>query len=320
MEKNKEFKVKFRGIRGSYPVCTSDKLKYGGNTACVEVRINDRLIILDSGTGVITLGNELVREHIASGTNSDNRKPIEAVMLYSHAHFDHIQGFPFFKPVYIKNSELYMYGFRCRNKDFEQVLSEIVSDSIFPVDLKEMPAKISINNFQETHAIIIYPNKKEPELIRLENENELKLPDDAILIKCMKSYAHPKDGVLVYRISCNGKSLVYATDKESYIGGDSKMITFARNTDLLIHDTQYTMEDYTSTVTPRQGYGHSTPEMAVETAKLANVRQLVMFHLEPNYNDEQLEKMEIKAKGAFYNTVLAREGLEIDLMQEKCAK
>jgi len=136
----------------------------------------------------------------------------------------------------------------------------------------------------------------------------------------MKSYAHPKDGVLVYRISCNGKSLVYATDKESYIGGDSKMITFARNTDLLIHDTQYTMEDYTSTVTPRQGYGHSTPEMAVETAKLANVRQLVMFHLEPNYNDEQLEKMEIKAKGAFYNTVLAREGLEIDLMQEKCAK
>jgi len=318
MGKIKEFKVKFRGVRGSYPVCAADKIKYGGNTACVEVRINGKLIILDAGTGIINLGSDLVMDHIASGSSPESRTPIKAVILFSHSHLDHIQGFPFFKPAYIKNSRIFMYGFRSRNKDFEQVLSETIFDPIFPIELREMSARISISNFQEIEAIIIYPDKPEPELIRVDNENELKLPDDAILIQCAKSFAHPKDGVLMFRITCNGKSLVYASDKESYIGGDSKLTTFARNTDMLIHDAQYTMEDYTSNIIPKQGYGHSTPEMAIEAAKLVNAKQLALFHLDPNYSDELLEKMETKAKGAFYNTVIAHEGLEIDLMKAKC--
>jgi len=311
----REFRVKFRGVRGSYPVCSSDQIKYGGNTSCVEVNINGKLIVIDSGTGVINLGSDLVKDYIASGTSSENRKPIEVVLLFSHSHLDHIQGFPFFKPAYIKSSNIFMFGFRPRNKDFEQVLAETIFDPIFPIELKEMSAKISINNLHETQAIIIHPDKSAPELIRVNDESELNVPDDVILIKCSKSYAHPKDGVLMFRISCNGKSLVYASDKESYIGGDSKFTTFARNTDLLIHDAQYTTEDYISPIIPKQGYGHSTPDMAIEAAKLANVKNLALFHLDPNYNDDFLEKMETRAKGMFQNLVMAYEGMEIDLMQ-----
>lgn len=314
-ESKKEFKIKFRGVRGSYPVCSSDQIKYGGNTSCIEVLVNGRLVIIDGGTGIINLGSDLVKDYIASGTNYENRKPIEVVLLFSHSHLDHIQGFPFFKPAYIKSTNIYMYGFRPRNKDFEQILAETIFDPIFPIELKEMSAKITINNIQETHAIIIYPDKSEPEMIRLNDESEIDIPEDAILIKCAKSYAHPKDGVLMFRITCNGKSMVYATDKESYIGGDSKFATFARNTDLLIHDAQYTTEDYVSLIIPKQGYGHSTPDMAIEAAKLSNAKQLALFHLDPDYNDNFLEKIENRAKGLFHNLVMAYEGMEIDLMQ-----
>ncbi len=315
MTGKKEFKVKFRGVRGSYPVCSSDQIKYGGNTSCVEIVANGKLIVLDAGTGIINLGSDLVKDYIASGTSPENRKPIEAVLLFSHSHLDHIQGFPFFKPAYIKSSSIYMYGFRPRSKDFEQVLAETIFDPIFPIELKEMSAQIKISNLHETQAIIIHPDKIEPEVIRVTEEHELTAPDDAILIRCAKSYAHPKDGVLMFRITYNGKSVVYASDKESYIGGDSKFATFARNTDLLIHDAQYTTEDYVSPIIPKQGYGHSTPDMAIEAAKLANAKQLVLFHLDPNYNDDFLEKMEIRAKGMFQNLLMAYEGLEIDLMQ-----
>lgn len=318
---NKEFKITFRGVRGSYPVCSQSQMKFGGNTACVELLINGRYIILDGGTGIINLGNKLIRDYIASGTDVESRKPIDSVILFSHAHLDHIQGLPFFKPAYIKSSKLFLYGLRARNRNFEQILSESIFDLIFPVELKEMSAQIEINNIHETETIIIHPDRIEPEVIRENNNKELNVAEDTIVITCSKSYAHPKDGVMLYKISCNGKSIVYATDKESYIGGDSKLTTFARNADLLIHDSQYTIEDYVSPVNPRQGHGHSTPEMAIEAAKFANIEQLVLFHHDPSYDDDNLAKMEEKAKKSFSNTIVAYEGLEIDLMQKvKCRK
>ncbi len=314
-ETKKEFKIKFRGVRGSYPVCSANQVKFGGNTSCVEIMMNGKLIIIDAGTGIIGLGNDLVKDYLASGTSSENRKPIEAIVVFSHSHLDHIQGFPFFQPAYIKNSNIYMYGFKSRSKEFGQVLAETIFDPIFPIELNEMSAKISINSIQETQAIIIYPDKSEPEVIRVNNENDINVKEDVIVIRCCKSDAHPKDGVLMFRISYNGRSIVYASDKESYVGGDSKLTTFARNTDLLIHDAQYTIEDYVSPIMPKQGYGHSTPDMAIEAAKLANAKQLVLFHLDPGYSDEFLEKIEKKARGMFQNTIMAYEGLEIDLMQ-----
>lgn len=317
---NKEFKIKFRGVRGSHPVCSKNQLEYGGNTSCVELRVNGRTIVFDGGTGIISLGNDLVRDYIASGTDIESRKPIETIILFSHSHLDHILGMPFFKPAYIKTSDIKIFGPRTRGKDFEQLLTETIFSSVFPIELKEMSAKISVNNIHESEVILIHPDKTEPEVVWVSNEKELNVSDDTIVISSSKCYAHPKDGVLLYKIQCNGKSVVYATDKEGYVGGDSKLTAFARNTSLLIHDSQFTIEEYTSPVTPRQGFGHSTPEMAIEAAKLVNAQQLVLFHLDPNYDDNTLKKMEEKAKGAFYNTVMAYEGLEIDLMKVKCRK
>jgi len=314
----KEFKVKFRGTRGSHPVSADNKLKYGGNTSCVEVRANGHTIILDAGTGIIELGNDLVKSHIASGTNTLDRKPIETVILFSHSHMDHIQGFPFFKPTYINSSKMHLFGARAQGKDFQQFISDSIFKLMFPVELEEVAADIKISNLKETNAIILNPYSNEPEIIRFNSEEEIKAHEDAVIITCIKSYTHPKEGVNIFKIKCNNKTLVYATDKESYTGGDIKFINFSRGANLLIHDSQYTMEDYLSPVHPKQGFGHSTMEMAIEIAKHANVSQLVLFHLDPSYEDNFIEKIEEKAKGLFKNSLFAYENLEINLMQVKC--
>lgn len=314
----KEFKVKFRGIRGSYPVSSQDMLKYGGNTACVEVRANGYTIILDAGTGITTLGNELFKSHLASGTDINNRKPTEAFILFSHIHMDHVQGLPFFKPLYLSSSKINLFGARCGGKDFKQVISDMIFKLLFPVEVEEIPADLQINNLKETDAIILDPDLKEPLIFGYNSEEEIKASENAVVITCMKSNAHPKDGVMIFKIKCNDKTLVYATDKESYTGGDIKLINFARRADLLIHDAQYTMEDYTSPVMPKQGFGHSTLETAIETADKAKVSRLVLYHLDPAYDDKLIDNLEEKAKRLFSETSFAREGLETDLMQVKC--
>lgn len=316
MSKNKgEFTVSFRGVRGNYPVSSSNTLKYGGNTACVEVRVNGHLIILDAGTGIINLGNDLVKYHIASGTEELNRKPVEAVVLVSHLHIDHIQGFPFFKPAYLETSKIYMYGSKYMEVEFNEIFSTMFTP-FFPLELGEMAAQLYINSFRETDMMILHPGRIEPEIRRIDSCENQETSNDTVIITCLKSFAHPKDGVLVFKISWKGHSLVYATDKESYVGGDSRLISFARNADLLIHDAQYIFEDYTSLITPKQGFGHSTPEMAAETAELANVRKLVLYHHDPAYNDIQLEAIGKNSQKQFQNTITAYEGLEINLLDK----
>ena len=314
----KEFKIKFRGVRGSHPVSASNKLKYGGNTSCVELCANGHKIILDAGTGIIELGNDLVKSHISTGTSTFDRQPIDAVILFSHSHMDHIQGLPFFKPTYINSTKLNLFGARTQGKDFQQFVSDSIFKLMFPVSLEEVAADIKINNLKETNAIILNPDSNEPEIIRFNSEEEIQAPENAVVITCIKSQTHPKEGVNVFKIKCNDKILIYATDKENYIGGDIKLINFSRGADLLIHDAQYTMEDYISHVSPKQGFGHSTPEMAIEVAKHANVSQLVLFHIDPSYDDNFIEKLEEKVKGLFNNSLFAYENLEIDLMQAKC--
>jgi len=317
-EVKKEFKIKFRGVRGSHPVSAINKLKYGGNTSCVELWANGHIIILDAGTGIIELGNDLIKAHIASGTDTIDRQPIESVILFSHSHMDHLQGLPFFKPTYINSTKMHLFGARTHGKDFRQFISDSIFKLMFPLDLEETAANIKINNLEETNAIILNPDSNEPEIIRFNNEEEIKAQENAVVITCIKSLAHPKEGVNIFKIKCNGKTLVYATDKENYIGEDIKLINFSRGADLLIHDAQYTMEDYLSNVNPRQGFGHSTPEMAIEVAKQANVSQLIFYHLDPSYDDYFIEKLEEKTKGLFNNSLFAYENLEIDLMQVKC--
>lgn len=314
MSENKgEFKVKFRGIRGSYPIPSARMLKYGGNTSCVEINVNGHLIIIDAGTGVIGLGNELVKSYIASGTDEYNRKPIETIMLFSHTHHDHIQGFPFFKPAYINSSNIFMYGSKCLGMDFEETLSHSMFTPFFPIDLGEMDANLYIKNFKECETILLYSDQAKPELKKICPCDEINIPKDAVVITCLKSYAHPKDGVLIFKISWKGKSIVYASDKEGYIGGDSRLAAFARNTDLLIHDAQYVTDEYASLITPKQGFGHSTPEIAVDAARSSNAKNLVLYHIDPAYEDSLVELIEENTKKQFYNSIVAYEGLEIDL-------
>lgn len=307
-----EFKVRFRGVRGSYPIANAQFLKYGGNTACVEVRAGNQLIILDAGTGLIDLGSDLLKDHINSSLNKAERNNIKATLLLSHIHQDHIHGFTFFRPLHLNSTVLNVFGNCDFEEDLAQELSTLLFNKSFPLDLGDMAGQLNIHNLQETDCIILNGND-EPIVKRIEEDSDLTPQGEEVIISCYKSYAHPQNGVIIYKIAYKDKSLVYATDKESYIGGDKKLAKFARNCNLLIHDAQYTTEDYLDTFAPKQGYGHSTYEMAIDAQKQINAQKLVFFHFDPSYDDNKLDKL----KEEFSNgetRILAYEGLEIDLL------
>lgn len=307
-----EFSVKFRGVRGSYPIANKDFLQYGGNTSCVEVNVNGHLIILDAGTGLIEIGNNLLRKYIASGLKPELRKPIKATVLISHIHQDHLQGFTFFRPLHIPSSVINVFGNVNYNESLSDELAQLLFGKSFPLDLGDIAGNLNIRDIADTEGIILRKGKP-PIVKRIENKANTELEDDDVLITCYRSYAHPQEGVLIYKITYKGKTLVYATDKESYPGGDRKLARFARGCDLLIHDAQYTMEDYLDSFSPKQGYGHSTFDMAVECKEQSNADKLVFFHYDPDYDDNKLNSIKEKYKDN-ENIILAYEGLEIDLL------
>ncbi len=307
-----EFKVKFRGVRGSYPIAKKDYLQYGGNTSCVEVNVGGHLIILDAGTGLIELGNDLMHEHISSGTNLYDRKPINATLLLSHIHQDHIQGFTFFRPSHIATTSLNVFGAANYNENLADELAQLLFNKSFPLDLGDIGANLNIFDICETEYIIL--DKEEVKIKRIEHSEDLTPKKEEVIISCYKSYAHPQEGVIVYKIAYKDKSLVYATDKESYLGGDKKLSVFARNCDLLIHDSQYTTEDYLSSYSPKQGYGHSTFDMALDAKKQAGAKKLAFFHFDPSYNDAELNEIAEHYQKISDTAYVAYEGLEIDLL------
>lgn len=308
-----EFKVKFRGVRGSYPIAKKEYLKYGGNTSCVEVNAGGHLIVLDAGTGLIDVGNELLEQYIASGTETCDRTPIKAVVLLSHIHHDHIQGFTFFRPLHIPSTTINVYGNVNYNESLSDELAELLFGKSFPLDLGDIAGNLNIKDIAETDAIIL--RHGEPPIIkRVERPEDLDAGEDDVVITCYRSYAHPQEGVIIYKISYKGKTLVYATDKESYLGGDKKLANFARGCNLLIHDAQYTTEDYMNSFVPKQGYGHSTFDMAIECQNQVNAEKLVFFHFDPGYDDEKLDSISEHYKGLGGKAQLAYEGLEINLL------
>ena len=305
-----EFSVKFRGVRGSYPIASKDFLQYGGNTSCVEVNVNGNLIILDAGTGLINVGNELLGKYIASGIKASDRTPMKATVLISHIHQDHLQGFTFFRPLHVPSSQINVFGNVNYNESLADELSELLFGKSFPLDLGDIAGNLNIKDINETEGIIL--RHGEPPIIkRIENENDAKVEGNDVLITCYRSYAHPQEGVLIFKISYKDKSLVYATDKESYPGGDKKLANFARGCNLLIHDAQYTTEDYLDAFTPKQGYGHSTFDMALEAKNQTGAEKLVFFHFDPDYDDNKLNSIKEQYKDD--NIILAQEGLEIEL-------
>lgn len=309
-----EFKIKFRGVRGSYPVANKDFLKYGGNTSCIEVKVGGHQIILDAGTGIIGLGNELMQQYIESGTTITDRAPVKCTILLTHMHLDHIQGFPFFRPSHVASTKLNLIGGVNYNEDLKEELAQLLFTKSFPLDFGDIAADLKIYDLNETN-YIIFKDSETPQIVRVNELKDGDFNENDVVITCYKSYAHPQNGVYIYKIMYKGKSLVYATDKESYPGGDKKLIKFAKGCDILIHDSQYSTEDYLSIYVPKQGFGHSTFEMALDCKKQVGAKKIIFYHYDPSYNDERLD--DLAEEYASKDAIMSYEGMEIDLLNDK---
>ena len=299
-----ELRVKFWGVRGSYPTPGAETVKYGGNTACVEIRAGERTIILDAGTGIIPLGRELAQ-----------RRALEVILLFSHLHHDHTQGFPFFVPAYLPKARLHVFGPGGTSETLSQVLEHNQSSETFPVSLRDMASSKDIRSVRESQVILW-----DEAGIRV-TESAAGAGNEAVVIRIHKSYAHP-GGVYVYRITWRGKSVVYATDTEGYVGTDRRLVQFAKDADLLIHDAQYSEEHYWGQLggfPSTQGYGHSTVTMACEVAAASGARQLVLFHHDPAYADARVAGLESAAQAHFSAAQAAYEGMEIDISRASTA-
>jgi phosphoribosyl 1,2-cyclic phosphodiesterase len=264
----------------------------------VEIRAGERTIILDAGTGLIPLGRELAR-----------RRALELVLLLSHLHHDHTQGFPFFLPAYLPSAKLHIFGPDGTHESLKNVLEHNQSSETFPVSLREMASSKEIQSVRESQVIVW-----DEAGVRVA-ESADGVGDEALVIRIHRSYAHP-GGVYVYRVTWRDRSVVYATDTEGYIGTDRRLVQFAKNADVLIHDAQYLEAHYRGQLggfPATQGYGHSTAAMACEVAFASKVGQLVLFHHDPSYSDAMVAGMEATAKGQFAEVRAAQEGLEIDL-------
>lgn len=303
-------RIKFWGVRGSYPVPGPDTVKYGGNTACVEVRNSCHRLILDAGTGLIALGNSIMAEYgeLFSSPGEEHSGNLALTILLSHTHYDHVQGLPFFMPAYSNKTELYLFGPQLLGVGIRDNLSQIMVERNFPVTLDELGARKSISDLDESLQLRFGRDCQTPHVQSTTAPQPVQSADD-LGVEFLRSAAHPKGGVYVFRISYRQKRLVYATDVE----GDPRLIDFARNADVLIHDAQYTAAEYTNAERPKQGFGHSTIEMACKAAQAANVKQLILFHHDPQHTDQDLDRMENHARSLFQGARAAREDMEIEI-------
>ena len=273
-------RVKFYGTRGSIPVCHPDFLQFGGNTTCIKVEFGDgAFAILDAGTGIRELGQEII--------NSPEYKANKQVyILFTHFHWDHIQGFPFFSPAYDKEATIHILalGLGREIKCLEEIFATQMQKEFFPVQLDNMGAHF---NF------LLY-------------DKPMEMFGD---IKVMAlRHQHP-GGAYSYRIEENGKSIVFCTDIEHGNSVDEEVVAFCRDADLLIHDAQYTREE----LNQHRTWGHSSYEQALEVAKRAAVKRLILTHHDPSHSDAFLEKREKECRQQFEGALLARENMQIEV-------
>ena len=278
-------RVTFWGVRGSIPTPGPDTVEIGGNTSCVEVRAGQSILIFDGGTGLRQLGKTLVKQ-----------MPFTAHLFFSHVHWDHIQGFPFFDPAFVAGNTIHLYGGNNVSRTLEETLAGQMDHPSFPVHLSQMGATMTFHDLYEGQVLEI-----------VEGGERVKVSTGA--------GNHP-NGVWAYRTEHGGKSVVYATDTEHYAVVDPKLLKLATGADVLIYDAQYTPEEYSGTAGtggPKTGWGHSTFVEAAKLAKAAGVKQLVLFHHDPMQSDSAVREKERRAREIFPDTVAAHEGLSIEL-------
>ncbi len=270
--------VRFWGVRGSIASPGASTAQVGGNTSCVEVRCGGQRLILDAGTGLRALGDSLLAE----------KQPIDAALLLSHFHWDHIQGLPFFVPAYLPSTKLTIVGSSDGRHSLRDKLSRQMTEPHFPVQLDDLSAELGYREARPNQA--------------------LEIGDVRVKVARLN---HP-GGVFAYRIEHAGRSIVYATDTEHYACVDPVLKSLAEGADLLIYDAQYTPEEYRGDGgRSKVGWGHSTYVAGVEVARAAGVRKLVLFHHDPQRTDEGVARIESLGREMFADTVAAREGMTI---------
>ena len=290
------FLLRFHGVRGSFPVPREDSVHFGGNTSCIEVEAGPFRVVFDCGTGVVPLGQRLQAEALAAA------RPVRLLMLISHVHHDHTMGFPFFKPVYDPATVLELHGPSTDGLSFQERFEATFSHPYFPVAPADMRSR---RTFRSAHHGDVFAWDDPESALRPAAAGEAA---GTLLVRVFRNMNHPNGGVLNFRLEREGKSIVLATDIEGIEGEDGSFVDFARGADVLIHDAQYTDEEYEGAT---QGWGHSTWRMAVDVAGRAHARRLVLYHHDPAHDDEAVEAIERKAREKFPRCISACEGLEI---------
>jgi phosphoribosyl 1,2-cyclic phosphodiesterase len=276
-----EFSVHFWGVRGSIATPGVGTVRYGGNTPCVEMRCHGKRIIMDGGTGIRFLGEHLLQE-----------TPVKAHIFFTHSHWDHIQGFPFFRPAFVKSNSFDIYGRIAPNgATFEERLEDQMLHPNFPVPLRVMGSTMKFHD--------------------VEIGEKIDLGDGVTVETGMLNHPGEATG---YRVAWGNQAAVYATDTEHLSSGiDQNLVNLARNADVLILDATYSDEQYFSESAPKVGWGHSTWQEAVKVAKAAKVKTLVIYHHDPLHDDDYLDEVGRKVREKFAGAVMAREGMILSL-------
>jgi ribonuclease BN (tRNA processing enzyme) len=296
------FRVRFWGVRGSYPVSNPKKLEFGGHTSCVEIEAGGNRFVFDAGTGIIPLGKRLLENH---------KSPLHLCIFLSHTHHDHLIGLYFFEPLLKETTTLAIFGPNSARKSLRATLRAAMDSEFFPVGLEDLKAQKKIYSLHGGERIRVKAGDWKPRVEHKKSSDPGAF--DGVTIDTFKSSSHPRTGVLLYRLSYQNKSVVYATDIEQEDGGYPDVIDFVRGTDVLIHDAQYVGSEYFSQRNPRRGWGHSTFKMAVEVARKAKVKQLILFHHEPAREDKDIREIERKTQKLFPASLAAYEGMQIKL-------
>ncbi len=275
--------IKFWGVRGSIATPGATTMRYGGNTSCVEIRHGSDIIILDAGTGLRGLGQSLLKEF--------KSQPLNLTLLLTHTHWDHIQGLPFFGPIYNPRCRLRILGCEGARKGLVTALTGQMESTYFPVPFDKLPSNIDIEELKDFNFSI-----------------------GSVLVRAMRAN-HP--GVCVgYRLFSPDGLIAFFPDTETRTGGDDlDMIDFVRDADVLILDSQYDRAEYKTHI----GWGHGCVDDSVALALKAGVKHLYLFHHDPDHDDRCMDELVkharkiVARRKAKLKVDAAREGLVIEL-------
>lgn len=274
MAEDGAFSVRFWGVRGSIACAGPETVRYGGNTSCIEMRCGPHRLIFDAGTGLRPLGN------------SFDDGPVDADLFFSHTHWDHLVGLPFFRPAYqAENSFVVWSGHLPADGSIEKVLRQAMVPPLFPVPLDIFHARFTFRDFRAGETLEPRPGVR----IRTAPLN------------------HP-NGATGYRVEHAGRAICYVTDTEHVPGEpDRNVLALIDGADIVVYDATYTDEE----LARYAGWGHSTWQEGVRLCQAAGAKRLVLFHHDPGRDDDMLEAIERKVDAALPGSLAAREGLTL---------